>query len=116
MDLDALIALNIIIYASLVFGLVVWRRGSAPVPTDTKALYKLLEATLGKAFPELPEGFTWREALRRAKKERRELGMKWESIDKSIRNYEAYRYGNAPLPDEAHPELLELIRALGGPG
>jgi hypothetical protein len=108
--------LNVIVYASLVFGLVLWRRGRAPLPTDTKALYKLLEATLGKAFPELPEGFTWREGLRWAKKEKRGLMMKWENIDKSIQNYEAFRYGNTPLPDEAHPELLELIRALGGPG
>lgn len=111
MALDSLIFLNVAAYGSLVAALAVWRRRRVPKPADARAAFRLLETALKRAFPDLPDGFTWREGMDMAKK--KGLDVSWEEIDETLRSYEAYRYGGSPSLEPMLPEVLKLVKALG---
>jgi hypothetical protein len=112
MDLDSLLLLNAAAYGSLAVALAVWRARRGAMPADTRAAFGLLESALRHAFPDLPEGFTWREGLGMAKT--KGLDIRWDEIDESLRRYEAYRYGQGPPLEPPRPEMLKLVKALGG--
>lgn len=107
---DLLFALNVLVYASLAAGLIAWRTTRSPNPADALAAFAQLEAALRRAIPDLPDGFTWREAVSEAR--RRGLVSDWKELDRTLGNYEAYRYGGGPSPGAAQPELLRLLKAL----
>jgi hypothetical protein len=73
--------------------------------------FRLLEEALTEAFPDLPPGFTWREALARvrASKIGGDLG-----IEKALAAYEAYRYGGIRLQDTTSAEVVMLSDKLSG--
>ncbi|MGA2665530.1 MAG: hypothetical protein ABSF83_11345 [Nitrososphaerales archaeon] len=74
-----------------------------------------LGAALRARFPELPDGFTLREGLARARRE--EPGLDWNGIDRALVAYEGQRYGGLSMlaPDAEAPPLGELVRALRRP-
>ena len=110
MAIDLLLALNAAVYLSLVAGLIARRRPPTPASEDIRSAFVLLDGALRKAFPDLPEGFTWREGMTKAKK--KGLQLDWKELDKTLRSYEAYRYGGADEPKSSQSELLRLVRAL----
>jgi hypothetical protein len=110
LNLDYEIALNVLVYASLVVGLVQWRRQRVLLPSDALEAYQLLEASLKRAFPDITEGFTWREAVSRARNAKPDLD--WGKIERDVDVYEAYRYGGAPAPPAPGSEFITLLRAL----
>src|SRR2546427_6869051 len=89
---NLLIPLDILIYLSLILGVFKARRGAAtPRVEDPVLAFALLEKSLQKAFPDLPEGFTLREALSLA--ERLRLKVDWGRVQLALERYEAFRYG-----------------------
>lgn len=110
MDLDYEVALNAFAYTSLAIGLVQWRRQRVPLPADSVAAFRLLEANLKRAFPDISEGFTWREAISRARNV--EGDIEWDKIEKDVKVYEAYRYGDGPIPPTPGNEFLRLLKTL----
>jgi len=110
LDPDLLVALDAAVYLAAALGAVAMRtrRGRA---SGAGSFGELGEA-LRVRFPELPEGFTMREGLARARRE--EPGLDWDGIDRALVAYEGQRYGGLPLPpQEAEaPPLGELVRAL----
>jgi len=109
--LNLLIPLDILIYLSLILGVFKARRGAAtPRVEDPVLAFALLEKSLQKAFPDLPEGFTLREALSLA--ERLRLKVDWGRVQLALERYEAFRYGGATLPEQVHEEVLRLAAIL----
>jgi len=74
--------------------------------------FRELAEVLRGRFPELPEGFTLREGLARAREAAPMLD--WGEIYRALDGYEAYRYGGLPEPDSPQPALAGLVAALGG--
>ena len=70
--------------------------GPGVVP-DARAAFELLDRSIKRYAPELPQGYTWTEAFEHL----RERGVKsdWTKMDEKLSEYEAFRYGSlAPLP------------------
>ena len=67
MSLEYEFALNAAAYFSLAAGLVQWRRQRLTLPVGSVAAFQLLERSLERAFPDIKEGFTWREAISRTR-------------------------------------------------
>ena len=72
-------------------------------------LFRQLEASLKRRFPDLPPGFTWREGLACAR--RLDLRLDWAEIDAAADRYEAFRYGGAK-PEPPDTEVIKLVRSL----
>src|SRR3989475_4877930 len=101
--LNLLIPLDILIYLSLILGVFKARRGAAtPRVEDPVLAFALLEKSLQKAFPDLPAGFTLREALSFA--ERLRLKVDWGRVQLALERYEAFRYGGGAPPGPGHEE------------
>jgi len=108
---NLLIPLDILIYLSLILGVVKARRGAAtPRVEDPVLAFALLEKSLQNAFPDLPAGFTLREALSLA--ERLRLKVDWGQVQLALERYEAFRYGGATLPEKVQDEVLRLAAIL----
>jgi len=109
-EIELLLFANVLVYSSIIVGLVQWRRRPVSGPVDLNAMFRQLEPALERRFPDLPEGYTIREGLSRA----RSLGLdlRWEKIENALEGYEAYRYGDGSLPSSAQPELEKLVRRL----
>src|SRR5437879_10187997 len=104
---NLLIPLDILIYLSLILGVFKARsREATPRVEDPVLAFALLEKSLQKAFPDLPEGFTLREALSLA--ERLRLKVDWGRVQLALERYEAFRYGGATLPEEVQDEVLRM--------
>src|SRR2546426_11031583 len=96
---NLLIPLDILIYLSLILGVFKARsREATPRVEDPVLAFALLEKSLQKAFPDLPEGFTLREALSLA--ERLRLKVDWGRVQLALERYEAFRYGGGDPPEE----------------
>ena len=109
--LNLLIPLDILVYLSLILGVFEMRRREAkPRVEDPLLAFALLEKSLQKAFPDLPAGFTLREALSFA--ERLRLKVDWGRVQLALERYEAFRYGGATLPEQVHEEVLRLAAIL----
>jgi hypothetical protein len=109
--LNLLIPLDVLIYLSLILGVFKSRRRAATPRVDDPALaFALLERSLQRAFPDLPPGFTLREALSLA--ERLRLKVDWGRVQLALERYEAFRYGGATLPEKVQEEVLKLTEML----
>lgn len=106
---SVLVPLNIVIYTSIVVGVIQARRRKLK-PGGKETTFTQLEAAMVKRFPDMPVGFTMREGLQRARSVEPDLG--WDQIEKSLDGYEAFRYGGGPLPPVEQPELAKLVRRL----
>ncbi len=106
MEVELLAALDVVVFSSLVLGIVVLLR----TPRLTENSFQTLGRILRESFPELPVGFTLREGLARAREARPELD--WVEIDRELHAYEDYRYGGMPETNSSVPALSGLISAL----
>src|SRR3989454_12447205 len=107
--LNLLVPVDILIYLSLILGVFEARRRAAtPRVEDPVLAFALLEKSLLKAFPDLPAGFTLREALSLA--ERLRLKVDWGRVQLALERYEAFRYGGVAPPENA-PEEARTRRA-----
>ena len=77
-------------------------------------MFGLLESALRRSFPDLPQGFTWREGLSRAKALGLDLQWNDMSASSNSRDTTAYRYGTASIPEAQQPELMKLVNHFGG--
>ncbi len=104
------VALNVAVYISLGAALLQLSRQRIPSPPDGRGAFTLLGSSLRRAFPDLPQGFTLREGLSRARLVG--LDMRWDEIDRTLADYEAYRYGGGPAPNLPQSELMRLVKVL----
>ncbi|MHB1907573.1 MAG: hypothetical protein ACYCQJ_01730 [Nitrososphaerales archaeon] len=91
--LYGLAAVNIVLYIVLIEAYLRNRRAfRIPKVSSAKQAFDYFESSYVAIFPQEQDGFTWGDALARA----RSLslaGVDWESVENSVRQYEAYRYG-----------------------
>jgi len=107
--LGGLLALNIALYAALVFAAIGrWRRKVSA--SNLSEAFDGLEVALKEAVPDLPSGFTWEEAVARL----RSSGVQTKGMEDALKSYEEYRYGGAPLPDLDYREVVKVANMLGG--
>jgi hypothetical protein len=106
--LGALLALNVVLYASLASTALRLRRRRFS-PSNLSEAFGGLEAALKQSVPDLPPGFTWEEAVSRLKS----YGVQTEPMEGALKGYEAYRYGGAPLPDLDYHEVVDVTIMLG---
>jgi len=113
LTLVSLATLDVAIYCAGLAGLIL-RRQVEFRPRDSEKAFAQLERSLSRAFPELPSGYTWREAL--LKVEALGLDVNWTEVVKALRQYEDWRYGAMVKPEEINPEVVRLARELSRRG
>jgi hypothetical protein len=113
LSFNALISIDVAIYAAALAGYVRMRQVAFRPPNPEKA-FSLLEKSLEKAFPGLPEGFTWREAMKKV--ETLDLDIDLAEVGKALRQYEAWRYGESVKPEEVNAEVVRLAKRLSQGG
>jgi hypothetical protein len=82
---------NVALYALLVVGIIRTRSGGVPTNPTMEYALGMLEKSLRSSFPDMPEGYTWREVIARLKASRKDLN--WPEIDDALKAYEESRYG-----------------------
>jgi hypothetical protein len=107
--LGALLALNIVLYIPLVYAALRRRRHKVKASNLADA-FSGLELALKEAVPDLPAGFTWKEAVARLKSS----GVQTNGMEGALKSYEEYRYGGFPLPDLDFREVVKVANMLGG--
>jgi len=107
----ALVSADVVLYALLALQLLrPWRgRGQGASPGAAEA-FALLGAEIRRSVPSIPPGFTWEEAVVEARKLK--VDVDWPSVDKAVRSYEGYRYGEKGEPVSGYEEILRLAREL----
>ncbi|MBI2649093.1 MAG: hypothetical protein HYU03_00760 [Thaumarchaeota archaeon] len=108
--LYGLLFANAALYALLILG-IFKKRGSGLEASSVAEAFLLLEAALKKKFPDMPAGFTWREAMGRIRDMNPRLD--WKSLEGVLKGYEAYRYGGFELSYTDPGEVLRLASVLG---
>ena len=91
--LYSLVAVDIILYIVLFEGYLRNKRAlRIPSISSPEEAFAYFERSYKRSFPNDQDGFTWGDALARA----RALslrGIDWEKVEGTVRQYEAYRYG-----------------------
>ncbi|HME18764.1 MAG TPA: hypothetical protein VKF15_03400 [Nitrososphaerales archaeon] len=105
----SLVTMDVAIYGAGIVGLLRKRQAELS-PRDSEKAFSQLERSLGRAFPDLPSGYTWREALQRV--EALNLDVDWTEVVKALRQYEDWRYGAMVKPEAVNPEVVRLAREL----
>jgi hypothetical protein len=91
--LFGLIAFDILLYFLLIEGILRQRRiFKIPKTSDAGETFAFFEKCYKESFPQDKDGFTWKEAIIKANRLVRVEDFEWEKIQKSLRDYEAYRY------------------------
>ncbi len=106
-----LAALDIGLFA-LAGGGLAYGRWTAFRPSSSAQSFALLEWSLKRAFPDLPAGYTWREAMKRI--ESLSLEVDLTEVGKALRQYEGWRYGETVEPKDVNSEVVRLAKALAG--
>ena len=105
--------MNAVVYGSALGGYIRARQLAFRTRDPAKS-FGLLERSLQKAFPDLPQGFTWREALERL--ESTDLQVDWSEVARALSQYEGWRYGEMVKPGEVEPEVVRLAKELSRRG
>ena len=93
------------------------RLGPGSVP-DVRAAFDLLDRSIVRYAPELPPGYTWKEAFEHLK----ENGVEgdWKRLEERLSEYEAFRYGKKAAPPGDGADVatvaMKLRRNLVGRG
>lgn len=108
----ALIAVIIMEYAMIGVSLL---RGRTIIADDAsmEQAFAILEASLKRFYPELPDGFTWREALSKIQSSStRTQNLDWYEIEDTLKRYEAFRYGGINYENPNVRSVIRLVRRL----
>jgi hypothetical protein len=104
-----MLVVNVVLYAALAFTVLSGRARRVNAENLAEA-FKGLEAALKQAVPDLPDGFTWGDAVARL----RSAGIQTSGMENALKGYEAYRYGGTPLPNVDYHEVVMIANILGG--
>jgi hypothetical protein len=91
--LFGMVALDVLLYFVLIEGVLKQQRifKMPKTPNATEA-FAFFEKCYKDCFPQDKDGFTWKEAIAKANRIVRVEDFEWQKIQKSLRDYEAYRY------------------------
>lgn len=109
-----LVAANIIVYALLFINFIKNRPPKLTYNPTLEEAFAILEEALEQSLIDLPEGYTWSEALVKLKS--RELDVDWRKIESIVRKYEEFRYGGVMYENVHAQYILRLAFSLSGGG
>jgi hypothetical protein len=101
---------NVAVYAAAAGGLIRAVKRRHLRITNIEEAFAILEKSLEASYPELPEGFTWSEVVTRLKSS--SINLDWSDVERTLRQYEAYRYGGIAYRDVSVAAVLELAMKL----
>jgi hypothetical protein len=104
-----MLAVNVVLYVALVLTVQSGRARRVSAENLAEA-FKGLEVALKQAVPDLPEGFTWGDAVARL----RSAGIQTNGMEDALKGYEEYRYGGTPLPNVDFHEVVIVANFLEG--
>jgi hypothetical protein len=88
------------------------RRNAVPSDVSLRDAFIILERCLRQAYPDLPEGFTWKEAISKIKSSSGDEKTDWGEIDALLEKYEAFRYGGLDYQSTDVKIVLRLAKRL----
>jgi len=104
---DVLLAVvDTALLGSLAFGWFLLMRLRPPVVRDVREAYQVLDRTIERFVPDMPPGFTWRDAFERLKTSG--MNVDWPKMESSLAGYEAFRYGGRDMPPGGGEEAVSL--------
>lgn len=109
----ALVLANGVVYAFIAVALLI-RRKSKPLEGVTlEESFRILETELGKAYPDLGNGYTWQEIVQRLRTSNSGISeTEWSEIENVLKKYEAFRYGGVNYGDVDPHSVVMLARRL----
>lgn len=109
-DLWVAIAVDVVIFGLLAAGIVMARKVNLGKVESLGAAFGQLEGSLVQSFPDLSNGFTWREGVARAR--RLNLKVDWGRVGVELDRYESFRYGSGEQPGAGSYEVMRLAALL----
>src|SRR5579872_3021102 len=106
----ALVGINVVLYGMMVVGFLRGRVfARMPKVRSAGEAFAFLEGSFKARFPEVRDGFTWSEAISKAKKTNSSSIVDWKKVEAAVNEYEAYRYGQRNEPSNVETEeILKL--------
>lgn len=112
LDIQSILLLtDVSVYVLLGLGVVALRLARPPRVNDVQEAFQLLDSSIAAAMPDLPRGYTWREALVEMKK-KLQSEVDWTVVERGLAEYEAFRYGGEEMPREGKEEVVKLATRL----
>lgn len=75
--------------------------------------FETLNLSIQQSYPNLPEGYTWKEVLVRIETEyRKQKKIEWDDVRDTLKKYEAFRYGGIRFEKDDSRPILRLARML----
>jgi hypothetical protein len=108
----ALTALIVLEYVLLPISLL-RSKSKFPENLTLEGAFNILESSIKRKYPELPVGFTWREAMAKIRSSSQGYrNLDWGEIESTLKKYEAFRYGGSNYPEADIRSVLKLSRVL----
>lgn len=109
----ALVAVNIVLYVMLFEGYLRQRRMfKIPKVATPQEAFTFFERSYKQLFPQDRDGFTWGEAVRKARRLAQLNDFQWDAVQKSLKKYEAYRYGGIGQEQEIDTSAILKLAIL----
>jgi len=109
-----MIAFDALLYFVLFEGILRQQRiFKIPKISNASEAFAFFEKCYKESFPQDKDGFTWKEAIAKANRLVHVEDFEWEKIQKSLRDYEAYRYagiGNVKIDSNPILRLSVSLR------
>jgi hypothetical protein len=106
----ALIAANMVAYVLIILALLKGRTKRFPENVTLEQAFRILEASLKESFPELPEGYTWKEIITKLRSTR--MNIDWWEVEDTLKKYEAHRYGGFDFKNPDPHSVLRIAQQL----
>jgi hypothetical protein len=107
-----LLVANIAAYVAILIGSLTGRKWT-PSGISLAQAFPILEKALARAFPDMGAGYTWEEAIAMIKSSKpRVLEVDWGDLDKTMKLYEAFRYGGIDYGNADPRTVLMLAQKL----
>ena len=102
-----LIPLDGLLYFVLINGYLKYKKlFKIPKVASPAEAFTFFETSYKELFPQDQDGFTWGEAITKANNLAKLKDFEWDQVQKSLRDYEAFRYGGIETQQiETYPIL-----------
>jgi hypothetical protein len=97
---------DVAVFAFVGLALFELRRIRPPAVPNIQAAFQDLDHSIERFVPDIPKGYTWEEAVERLKGAG--VDVDWKKMEGSLSDYEAFRYGQKPMPGAGKDEVVRL--------
>ena len=108
-------ALIAVIVAECLAAALLFLRKESDVPADISLdeAFNVLDISIKQSYPDLPQGYTWKEILNRIKIDHQyQSKTDWFDVEDTLKRYESFRYGGIQFENEDSRPILRLARML----